>query len=384
MNKEHYLNIVEDIIRSKSFGRSDTYANMFRYLVKCTLENNVPKETTIASEIFGKDRFDPSQSTLIRVYAYNLRKKLLKYYENEGVNDTIILKIPKGGYEVSFIDISNQPKPKKTNVKIGFVLLASSLVLISILLFNYYKIDTVSKIKLWKGLIESKQTTMLVLGDLFMYKEIDSISGRIKRVRNPSVNSLEEFETLIVPKAKAGENFEALSYAFLIRNSITWVKDLSNVFFEAEKDFVIRTMSRFNPKELYDNDLIVVGMLKTLGIFKDYFNKEGISINESVLIYKDKKTGEEYKYSPDGDDYAVILKVPGPNNNNIYLFGGIWDTGTSQSLKNFTDFKFATTLEKAMRDKYGEIPENYKVLIEVSGIDRMELNSKIIHLEKIE
>jgi len=193
MNKEHYLNIVEDIIRSKSFGRSDTYANMFRYLVKCTLENNVPKETTIASEIFGKDRFDPSQSTLIRVYAYNLRKKLLKYYENEGVNDTIILKIPKGGYEVSFIDISNQPKPKKTNVKIGFVLLASSLVLISILLFNYYKIDTVSKIKLWKGLIESKQTTMLVLGDLFMYKEIDSISGRIKRVRNPSVNSSVEF-----------------------------------------------------------------------------------------------------------------------------------------------------------------------------------------------
>jgi|GEM_PF-4647823 len=37
-----------------------------------------------------------------------------------------------------------------------------------------------------------------------------------------------------------------------------------------------------------------------------------------------------------------------------------------------------------MRDKYGKIPENYKVLIEVSGIDRMELNSKIIHLEKIE
>jgi hypothetical protein len=112
MNKEHYLNIVERITTSKSFGRSATYANMLKYLVECTLTNNIPKETTIASDIFGKENFDPSQSTLIRVYVYNLRKKLTRYYENEGITDTVILKIPKGNYEVKFIDQT----PTKTTV----------------------------------------------------------------------------------------------------------------------------------------------------------------------------------------------------------------------------------------------------------------------------
>ena len=74
MENQKYLQHVEKIIESKSFGRSDTYGNLLRYLVRCTLENDVPKETTIASEIFGKSSFDPSQCTLIRVYAYNLRK----------------------------------------------------------------------------------------------------------------------------------------------------------------------------------------------------------------------------------------------------------------------------------------------------------------------
>ena len=108
-----------------------------------------------------------------------------------------------------------------------------------------------------------------------------------------------------------------------------------------------------------------------------------------TLTYTDKRTGQKHTYSPSGNadkyhtDYAVILKVFGPNNNNIYLFGGILDTGTSQSLKNFTDYKLAQQLEVALINKFGEVPDNYKILLEVSGIDRMELNSKIIHLERI-
>ena len=121
MNKEHYLSIVDGIIASKSFGRSDTYANMLKYLVTCSLEANIPKETTIASEIFGKERFDPSQSTLIRVYIYNLRKKLKKYYENEGINDEVFLEIPKGSYEVKF---TKKVKEKKaTGLKKWHILL---------------------------------------------------------------------------------------------------------------------------------------------------------------------------------------------------------------------------------------------------------------------
>lgn len=386
MNKKQYLGIVDGIIASKSFGRSDTYANMLKYLVTCSLDANIPKETTIASDIFGKERFDPSQSTLIRVYIYNLRKKLKKYYENEGINDEVFLEIPKGSYEVKF---TKKVKEKKAiGLKKWHILLLLSFIIIFTVFINY-KPNEISKTALWKNILENDRPTMLVLGDLFIYNEKDSIKGGLKTIREPEINSIEEFETLVLPNHNKSTNVEPLTYAFLIRNSATWVKDLSKVFFQVDKDFIIRTMSRFNPKELSDNNLIVVGMLKTLGIFKDYLGKEGFTLNKGVLKYTDEKTNKIYRYTPKGDadeyhtDYAIILKVKGPNNNNIILFGGIWDTGASQSLKQFTDLKLAKDLENTMLEKFGEIPDNYKILLEVSGVDRMELNSKILHLEEI-
>lgn len=388
MNKERYLDIVERIIASKSFGRSGTYANLLKYLLHCSLNKNIPKETTIASEVFGKESFDPSQSTLIRVYAYNLRKKITKYYENEGLNDIIKLKIPKGSYEVKFIEKAKPVKKKKTFTKPWALAIILSFLLIT-LLFNYSKKDNVAKTDLWSNLLSSKKNTMLVLGDLFIYNEIDSISGKSKTVRDPSINSKEEFELFKLNSTKKGIAFKPLSYAFYIRNSVNWVKDLGKVFYSSKKDFVIRNMSRFNPKELSDNNIIVVGMLKTFGLFKDYLNKENYTVTKGSIIYTDKNTGKKQIYKANGDadayhtDYAIILKVPGPNNNSIYLFGGIWDTGASQSLKNFTNHKLAKQLENTMLEKFGKVPENYKILLEVSGIDRMELNSKILHIEEI-
>lgn len=103
-NNKAYNKIIAKIISSKSFGQSNTYANLLLFLVASTLEEDIPKETTIASEILGKPNFDPSQSTLVRVYIYNLRKKLSKYYSKEGKEDKIIVQIPKGSYEVRFVE----------------------------------------------------------------------------------------------------------------------------------------------------------------------------------------------------------------------------------------------------------------------------------------
>ncbi|MGC6432393.1 MAG: hypothetical protein ACON5F_15215 [Jejuia sp.] len=389
MNQDVYLELTEQIISSKSFGRSDTYANMLRYLVKCSIEDNIPKETTIANDIFGKENFDPAESTLIRVYAYNLRKKLQKYYENEGVNDKIILQIPKGNYEVLFVNKSKEKSTLFPPSRIWGIAIILTFLLVPFL-FDFNKLNEAASLALWEDILEGERTSMLVLGDLFIYSEEDSIKERQVTIRDPFINSKAEFESLKLNDDNKTSSLEPLSYAFLIRNSATWVKDLSKVFYQADTDFIIRTMSRFNPKELSDNDLVVVGMLKTLGVFKDYFSKEGYQINGDILTHINEKSGEISIYSPKGDadqyhtDYAIILKVNGPNNNSIYLFAGIWDTGASQSLKTFTDYKLALDIQNQLKETFGEIPDSYKILLEVSGIDRMELNSKIIHLEKID
>ena len=55
----------------------------------------------------------------------------------------------------------------------------------------------------------------------------------------------------------------------------------------------------------------------------------------------------------------------------------------SQSLKYFTSPKLLKELESALIGKYGSLPKYYQIVLEVKGVDRMELSSKILIMEEI-
>lgn len=392
-----YLVLVEKIIDSCSFGRSDTYANLLRYLMTCSIEDQVPKEATIAAEIFGKTNFDPSQSTLVRVYLYNLRKKLKKYYSQEGADDPIRLHIPTGSYriemeprgEVNSVSKRNSaPLPKALIFSLGAIILA---LLGYIAFFESESRHPFHHNPLWQDLLTGDRPTMLLLGDLFIYSTYDSSFSTTRTIRDSRINSMQEFEAYRLQHPEIADRFSALSYGLLIQSSTLWVKRLTEIFLSDNKDYTIRMISRFNPKELQDYDIIVVGMIKTLGLFRSYFANSAFKydIADDALVVESSSDGEITVYKPSGDpdayhtDYAVMAKFPGPNNNTVYLFGGIWDTGTTQSLKCFTDPRLLETLEAEMIKTLGEIPEYFEVLLEVNGVDRMELTPKILQINAV-
>ena len=81
------------------------YKKLLEYLVKSAIEGVVPKEVTIAYEVYGLDIDESStHESNIRVYIYNLRKKLDSYYVREGKEDKIRFIIPKGRYKVEFVE----------------------------------------------------------------------------------------------------------------------------------------------------------------------------------------------------------------------------------------------------------------------------------------
>ncbi|GBF21790.1 MULTISPECIES: hypothetical protein [Arenibacter] len=395
-NNKAYDKTTAKIINSKSFGHSNTYANLLLFLVASTLEEDIPKETTIASEILGKPNFDPSQSTLVRVYIYNLRKKLAKYYSKEGKEDKIIVQIPKGSYEVRFVEKKILAPKKSYSWSKGITLTLLLLFTIS-LAYNIslypgkHNTNPINENGLWKDLFMDQKPLMVLLGDLFIYQEDNPKTGTQKIIRDPFINSLEDYDKFILEQSETNIIYEPLSYSLLIYNSALWIKDLSEIFSHNQKDFTIRNMVRFNPKELPDNNFIVIGMMKTFGLFKDYLAGPSLYYNnqDQSIVYRNEQNGSETVYRPYGDpnghhtDYGFITKAPGPNNNNIYLFGGIWDTAASQSLKYFTSPKLLKELESALIEKYGSLPKYYQIVLEVKGVDRMELSSKIILMEEI-
>jgi hypothetical protein len=96
---------VQRIIQSKAFRTSELHRNLLQYLSEKSLSGTADglKEYTVGLDVFGKPAsYDPRQESVVRMHVARLRQKLAEYYRTEGVDDPIIVDIPKGAFEVTF------------------------------------------------------------------------------------------------------------------------------------------------------------------------------------------------------------------------------------------------------------------------------------------
>lgn len=103
--REQYLAQIERLVGSQNLHGSESLCKLLRYLAKHALDHpGAPiKEYQIATEVFGRsDDFDPQLDSMVRVQAGRLRGKLTEYYSANGVDDAIIVELPKGTYVLAF------------------------------------------------------------------------------------------------------------------------------------------------------------------------------------------------------------------------------------------------------------------------------------------
>lgn len=92
---------VDDILASKSFSRSGRLRAFLSYVVDCELAGKAQqlKGYTIGIDVFGRpEGFDAGSDPIVRVQAGKLRKLLDQYYEIEGADAPLRIRIPVGSY----------------------------------------------------------------------------------------------------------------------------------------------------------------------------------------------------------------------------------------------------------------------------------------------
>src|SRR5438445_813041 len=100
-----FLGQIEKLLGSHALHGSESLCKLLRYLANHSLDHpgTSPKEYQIATEVFGRQQdFDPHVDSMVRVQAGRLRTKLAEYYASEGLEDPILVEIPKGTYALTF------------------------------------------------------------------------------------------------------------------------------------------------------------------------------------------------------------------------------------------------------------------------------------------
>src|ERR1700735_4855030 len=101
---------LQRIIQSKAFRTSEVHRNLLHYLAEKSLSGTADslKEYTVGLDVFAKPAsYDPRQESVVRMHTARLRQKLSEYYRTEGVDDAVIVDLPKGGSKLTF-----EPRPQ--------------------------------------------------------------------------------------------------------------------------------------------------------------------------------------------------------------------------------------------------------------------------------
>ena len=93
---------LDRVAESRAFRVSRRHQRFLRHLVTQAVDGNLGalKEPVLALEVFDRsiDAFDSGRDTIVRVEARRLRRRLAKYYEDEGGSALLEFRLPVGSY----------------------------------------------------------------------------------------------------------------------------------------------------------------------------------------------------------------------------------------------------------------------------------------------
>ena len=393
MDEASLLQLIERIIQSKKFGRSQAYARLLRYIVERSLQNDPPKESEIAMEVFGKDAsFNPSENTLVRVYIHNLRKKIEVYYAQDGVGERYRLSIPKGKYEAVFSSSEEELLSNQTAPVFGTKSLILAGIILAVSLLFYMVLGEVETTYsepsiILKAFNSYDGDVQVVLGDIFLFEEYDSLLGRGRLVRDAMINSEEELEDLI--EAYPGLNKRQLSVSenpLLTKSQMSALASLLPLLNEAGITYSIKIMSRLGPEELYDGPVVFVGLYKTMSLLSYQFESSRLAIGAPFTELLDEKSG--IRYSQEGNplglhkDIAYLSLLEGPGGHPVLILSSFTDTGILQLSNHLSNRETLIELEQHINDSLSNTSGNWELLMQVGGYNRINLESDLLWVSK--
>jgi hypothetical protein len=392
--------LLEKILASGEFSHSKIYQTFLTYLVESARQGRELKETTIAMEVFGKDsRFNPAEDTIVRSHTYSLRKKLESYYFQEGKDDKIRLRIPKGHYKIQFVPVTlNLAHPRALLLLLSrkyYYILILFLAALAVVQFLHNRSDEKKLAKyrvidkndpIWKDYLQSDLPVLIVVGDHFFFSEYSEKYKSLVGIRHPKVNSAEDLQSLY-PNLR----MEAASEPYFPYHSIWSLPPILSILFSVNETPILRKASDVSPQMLDEYNIIFLGSIKTLyklkhTISKSHFQFE-ISPHRVIYSPPDSDSVRVFNtslHSPGpNDDLILALKLPGPVGNSIFIIASYHSLGVPEIATYLISPARRTKLDRMFMQKYGSIPRYFEILFRVTGIDKTAYSTEILVCNRI-
>lgn len=407
-NAEQLRGLVKIIEASGVLGRSKKYAELLRYLVECAIHSKTPKELELAISVLGKpESFDVSSDSSVRVYIHQLRKKLDQYYQELGQLDSHRIIIPKGQYTIAAVVYFNEPAVINSSgwtVASLFQTKVLLVVLIGLLAANLLvmvqfgsnksapRLLSVAGHPVWKSVLEDQHPIMLVMGDYYIFGELNANGNIARMVREFSVNSRSDLEELQFSDIERTENYLDLDLSYMPEGSAYALARIVPILQASNKTVNITMMSDLSAADIRDNHIVYIGYISALEkLTQMTFASSGLAIGRSYdeLVAKDSfelftsdaglpEEGERFR------DYGMFSTFPASSETQVVMIAGMRDAGLMHTAKALSDSDSLDDLVVAIDDDTDEAVASFEALFEVYGMDRLNFEANLVYTNQLD
>ena len=419
---------LEKLLVSDQLAKSEAGRKLLVYLVERALRNDTPKEVEIAVDVFGKGAsFNGAEDSVVRVAVRTLRQKLAEYYATASSPDEFQFVIPKGGYRLTVAPAPSNARapeppqhpaspagfpmpadvratgpastrsPRRWKWAFGVVacLLVAS-VLVNAVLWREHTQAPADPIRarvraspVWSDLVASRRPLTLVLGDLFMYTQIDSRTGRTLTVRDTQINSSEELRAFLASNpafaAERGQRYVSM----VQKSAAIGMAAILQIVDRPGRHINVTVRDELQAEQILNNDIIYVGPLTGLGPLLGYYeSRSRYRFDPATSTLTDVEAHKAF--SPQGVlsaerlDYALAAKFLGPNGNYILvLTAGLRNAGVLQIVRTVTSPAGLIRLESKLQATPGALPDSFEALLTVAGFRQTDLSAEIVDMHPL-
>jgi TolB-like protein/tetratricopeptide (TPR) repeat protein len=121
---------LDRVVASEIFASSPRLVRLLRYIVEKSAagDRESLKEYSVGLDVFDRaPSFDPKVDSIVRSTVRQLRLKLAEYYESEGRENAIRIRLPKGSYvaQIEEPEVASIPTARAPRRRISFTVLAA-------------------------------------------------------------------------------------------------------------------------------------------------------------------------------------------------------------------------------------------------------------------
>ena len=402
------LALCQRIMESGVLGRSKNYSALLEYLVQCSLSGKSPKEIEIAVDVFNRgDSFDVSADSSVRVYIHQLRKKLDVYYQSNEKDTVFRIVIPKGQYTI----LAQQRTPispvqlsrgeQRSNLRVNNGLLLAVIILLAVNLL-YMGItgrgstleisQATSEPPVWNSVLQDDQPILIVMGDYYIFGELNANGNVARMVREFNVNSSSDLEEMQFTDFDRAENYLDLDLSYMPEGSAFALARIVPILQEGGKTVNISMMSDLTTADIRENHIVYIGYISGLEKLTDMtFSGSGLSLGRSYDELVNVQT-QEYYTSDAGlpeegqpfRDYGMFSTFPVSTDTQVVLISGMRDAGLMHTAQALSDSEALNDLVVAIDNDTDEAVASFEVLFEVLGIDRMNFDANLVYAELLD